>query len=264
MAVDTAFLLGEFTHYNNPIYADNSFNYVNLAATLSGIQCLGGETPTEGSTFSFTYRFDLEETPNSTPCSYPGTSICPDRVTVSSNPSTAKFSCPEGEYTVQVLGFAPSPTNQNEGCFGSTYPGSTSGYFITEESADNYACLWAKITGWVPTAVDLADFTATDQINAVKVNWSSASELNIVGYNLYRSMDPEDVGVQINAAVIDAEKAGQFDGASYEFLDDSALFGQTYYYTLQVIYSDSEPQWSDQVYASPSVFKIFAPITIKP
>jgi hypothetical protein len=206
----------------------------------------------------------LEETPNSTPCEYPGSTVCPDRVTITNVPFSTNFTCPEGVYTVQVLGFADSPNNQNNGCVGSAFPGSTSGYFITEESADNYACLWAKITDWVPTAVDLAEFSAAEQINAVLVNWSSASELSIAGYNLYRSTNREDVGVQINAELIPAKNPGLFEGAFYELLDDTALFGQTYFYTLQVVYADNTTQWSDQVTAVPGGYKVFAPFIKRP
>lgn len=263
--INTPFYLGEFTHYNNPIYAENTFNNTYLDVTVSGIQCLEGGAPLEGSTLSFTYLFELEETSNTAgECEYTGTTVCPDRVTITNVPLSAKFTCPEGDYTVQILGFADSPNNQNNGCIGSTYPGTSSGYFITEESQDNYACLWAQITDWVPTAVELAEFNAAEQTNAVLLNWSSASELSIMGYNLYRSTDQMLVGTQINTEMIPAKNPGQLEGAFYEFLDDTALFGQTYFYTLQVIYSDNSTQWSDQVTAIPSGYKIFAPILLKP
>lgn len=260
----TPFYLGEFTHYNKPISASNTLDYVYLDVTLSGIQCLGGETPTEGSTLDFSYRFELEETTNSGTCAYPSNTPCADRVTITNAPLATSFTCPEGTYTVQVLGFAASPNNQNNGCVGSTFPGSTSGHFITQENTDNYACLWAQITDWMPTAVDLADFSATEQINAILLNWSSASELSIAGYNLYRSTNPEDVGTQINADMIPAKNPGLFEGAFYELLDETALFGQTYFYTLQVVYADNTTQWSDQVTAITAGYKIFTPFIKRP
>ncbi len=72
-AVYTPFFLGKFTHYNNPINADNSFEYVDLTTTVP-VTCNDTTTTTN---FTYTTRFTLDETPNSTPCAYPGSSVCP-------------------------------------------------------------------------------------------------------------------------------------------------------------------------------------------
>jgi len=128
------FYLGKFTHYNNPVSSTNSFLYVPLTVTVP-ITCEDNTVKN----FTFTSTFTLDETSNSAPCTYPGTSVCPDKVTVT-QPSTQTFSCSPGEdYTVNILGFT-----QGTGC-DQTYSGVTTNEFITEESTNNVACLWAEI-----------------------------------------------------------------------------------------------------------------------
>ena len=152
---DTPFYLGKFTHYNNPIYApDNSFEYVDLTVNVP-VTCKDGVTTTN---FSFTPHFVLDETPNSEPCDYPGSSICPDKVTVT-QPDTETFTCDEGDYTVNILGFTTEGLN-GENCDQSFNSSAVATEFITEESSDNAACLWAEITP--PTADITPDKTCAD------------------------------------------------------------------------------------------------------
>ena len=260
------FYLGEFTHYNNPVSSSNPFEYVSLSTNVSGILCENGLPPVEGSNLSFSYRFDLLETPNVEPCAYPGSTICPDRVTVSNNPAVTKFTCPEGEYTMQILGFVNAPGG-NGSCINSSPPGPgnpVTASFITEEKQDNYACLWAQIIDYVPTAIDLASFTADAQINAIALGWTSANEIDILGYNIYRSSDPSDMGVQINSELVEAKNSGQLIGATYDFLDENARFGQTYIYTLQIVLVGGGVDWSsEQITTAALPFNVFVPVIVR-
>ena len=46
-----------------------------------------------------------------------------------------------------------------------------------------------------PTAVSLADFSAIrQQPGSLQIHWSTATEMNLVGFNLYRSQDPAAQG----------------------------------------------------------------------
>lgn len=89
----TPFYLGTFTHHNRPIYVNNTFQYVDLTVGVP-ILCNDGN-PAIPPTFSFTPRFWLDETPNSAPCTYPGNTICPDKVTVTQTGATQTFGCTE-------------------------------------------------------------------------------------------------------------------------------------------------------------------------
>lgn len=235
IAANQPFFLGRFTHYNRPITADNALTGINLTVTLTGILCDNGSAPTQGSTQSFVYNFTHEETPND-PNNNPG-NVCPygdstgngcdDRVTVSQQPDTV-FTCPEGDRTVQILGFF---TNAN--CHLS-YTGNPSTSFITGEGQENPACLWARISDpSTSLAVSLASFDAQWVDNQVAIAWDTVSEINNVGFNLYRSESADQVGELITTQMIPSQSPGALQGFSYSFVDSNVTAGRTYWYTLE-------------------------------
>ena len=230
IASDVAFFLGRFTHYNFPINANNVLTGIPLAVTLTGLLCDAGSPPTEGSTQTFNYSFTHVETPNNAnPCPY-GNSTgngCDDRVTVSQQSNTV-FNCPEGPRTVQILGFF---TNAN--CHES-YSGSPSVNFVTGERLTNSACLWARISAPdTPFAVTLNAFDAQWVENQVLVTWETVSEINNLGFNLYRSTAEDQVGELITAQMLPSQAPGSLQGYSYSFEDANVTPGQTYWYTLE-------------------------------
>jgi hypothetical protein len=87
-----------------------------------------------------------------------------------------------------------------------------------------------------PTGVVLAGFEAAAQPDGVQVTWATASELDILGFNLLRS-DAGGGFVAVNDAFIFAEYAGADFGASYGYLD-AALPPGIYAYTLEVVKLD--------------------------
>lgn len=135
--MDSPFYLGKFTHYNNPIYADNALSSVDLTVSVP-IQCTaeeGGGT----TTFTFSANFELDETSNTAgTCVYPGSTVCPDRVLIT-QPQASSFYCGTQVYTVNILGFQPGASCDQ------IYTGTTASVFYTEEQQDNQACLWAEI-----------------------------------------------------------------------------------------------------------------------
>lgn len=234
IAADVPFYLGRFTHYNRPITADNVLTQAPLAITLTGIQCDNGSTPAEGSTQTFNYAFTLDETDNNPP-GYPGTcpygdstgNGCDDKVTVSQQPDTV-FTCPEGTRTVQILGFKPGA-----GCEQSYAPPVTN-QFVTGEGLDSPACLWARISDPSnPLAVTLASFNAEPQGDHVLVTWETVSEIQNLGFNLYRSTVEGQVGERINPEMIASMAPGSAQGYAYNFEDATVVPDQTYWYTLE-------------------------------
>lgn len=368
-AADTPFYLGKFTHYNNPIYADNSFQYVDLTTSVP-VTCNDGTTTTS---FSFSTRFTLDETSNSTPCAYPGSTTCPDKVTVT-QPTTQTFTCPDGDYTVNILGFTTSGLS-GQTCDQSFNPAAVATQYITEERSDNVACLWAEITAptaditpektcanfdtadpyyrivttnlgpgsarqvqivdtiptgagfdtplvyssqltttsggtvsqgtcsvsgqtitcqlltslsatssdplakWTvdlhvfstsseptvltnsvtasmvttdlntsnntdtcqseaPTNVDLLSFTAQDRYQSIDVRWETASEVDILSFNLVRATSQE--GVRSPAYWEIAKHSGKLQGDVYQFVDTDVQSGVQYYYWLEVQAKDGK------------------------
>lgn len=86
-----------------------------------------------------------------------------------------------------------------------------------------------------PTAVKLLSFGASPTADGVLLTWETASELDNLGFNLYRSTARQAIGTQLNNRLIPSQSPGQGMGASYQFLDGTAHPGATYYYTLEDI-----------------------------
>lgn len=148
------FLLGQFTHYNQQVFAtadggqtstNNPFNWVDLTVTVP-VTCNDGSAADPPS-FSFTPHFVLDETSNSAgTCIYgdPGDTACPDKVTIEFPATNPTFTCSDGNYTVNILGFTETGLG-NDPCWVSYNEDSVAAAFITQEDQENHACLWARI-----------------------------------------------------------------------------------------------------------------------
>lgn len=66
----------------------------------------------------------------------------------------------------------------------------------------------------------------------VVVEWSTASELNTVGFNLFRAESPQGELTQVNTELIPAS-TDPLTGGNYKYEDNTAEPGRTYYYTLE-------------------------------
>jgi hypothetical protein len=87
----------------------------------------------------------------------------------------------------------------------------------------------------VPTAVTLASFAATPVEGHVVVEWETASEINNLGFNLYRSTDPDEGYIKLNETLIPSQSPGDILGAYYAYTDSAVEAGLTYYYKLEDI-----------------------------
>jgi hypothetical protein len=70
----------------------------------------------------------------------------------------------------------------------------------------------------------------------ILIEWTTASELDTVGYNLYRSEDPAIMGARVNPELIPAS-SDPLTGGSYEFEDRDVQAGVSYYYSLEEVES---------------------------
>lgn len=84
-----------------------------------------------------------------------------------------------------------------------------------------------------PTAIELASFSAAAQGSNVLLTWETATELENLGFNLYRADSLYGERGQINGRLIPSEMSGNAMGATYTYLDETAAPGQTYYYWLE-------------------------------
>jgi subtilisin family serine protease len=89
--------------------------------------------------------------------------------------------------------------------------------------------------GYAPTAVELDHFEATAQTTGIVLEWETATELDTLGFHVYRADSPGGPQTRLTADLIPSAMPGSPMGASYQFVDDTASAGQTYTYWLEAI-----------------------------
>jgi len=93
-------------------------------------------------------------------------------------------------------------------------------------------------TGTATLPVELSAFTATynTENGYTTLEWTTASENDIIGFNVYRSTEDEfDTSEKINADIISGHGTTT-EINNYEFVDlDQLNFGATYYYWLESV-----------------------------
>jgi hypothetical protein len=69
----------------------------------------------------------------------------------------------------------------------------------------------------------------------VQVDWSTETEMDTAGFNVYRGESPDGpFGIKINDKLIPASP-DPMTGGKYRYTDSSAQVGRTYYYQLQEV-----------------------------
>lgn len=87
-----------------------------------------------------------------------------------------------------------------------------------------------------PTAVVVADFWIEVHADALVACWETATELDILGFNLYRSESGQPgTYVRLNEGLIPSQAPGSPIGAYYEWNDPAVVAGQTYFYLLEIV-----------------------------
>jgi hypothetical protein len=87
-----------------------------------------------------------------------------------------------------------------------------------------------------PTSVDLARLEANPDGLDIRVEWETTSEVDNLGFNLYRAVSPRGTWTQLNEDLILSHlPPGSSEGASYEFVDGAVQPGVAYYYGLEAV-----------------------------
>lgn len=86
-----------------------------------------------------------------------------------------------------------------------------------------------------PVAVVLASFTAAPAANGIQVTWETASEIDNVGFDLWRGTEPSGPSVRLNDSLIPSQNPGSPQGFTYSWQDDTVTPGTTYYYWLDSV-----------------------------
>ena len=115
--------------------------------------------------------------------------------------------------------------------------------------SDYFYSVWPVRSG-NSTLIKLKDFTATPKSNKIILNWSTASEVDNAGFNLYRSESENGEYININDTIITSEGSST-QGATYEFVDTDVQNRKTYYYKLEDIDLSGKSTMHGSVSATP-------------
>lgn len=112
-----------------------------------------------------------------------------------------------------------------------------------------------------PTSVTVGSFIANfvDQ-QSIIIKWSTTLEIDVVGYNLYRSTSPNGTLVLVNPTLIPGSN-NQF-GGQYEYTDTNVQAGVTYYYYLYVVTAPNNKESAIEIAPAVAVYapeKVFLP-----
>ena len=94
-----------------------------------------------------------------------------------------------------------------------------------------------------PSAVKVTGFSARTTNRGVSLSWRTGSELQTVGFNVWRYASVRGKGVKVNRALVPARNAGGEAGAAYRLLDRGARPGVAYTYRLQALGLDGKRAW---------------------
>jgi hypothetical protein len=100
------------------------------------------------------------------------------------------------------------------------------------------------------TLINLASFTATPKFSKVIIQWSTESEIDNAGFNIYRSESENGDYIKVNDSLILSEGTST-QGAAYEFIDNNVQNRKTYWYKLEDIDLNGTPTMHGPVRAIP-------------
>lgn len=166
----------------------------------------------------------------------------------------------------QIGTLVPSSFGSANGILSFTYSGAA------EESYTYAVCAYnspAKVLNptscakGAPTAVELLSFTATPAPGSITVGWETVSEIDILGFNLYRSQTPDGDYTRLNVALIPSQAPGSPVGAVYTWPDGTVSPGATYYYQLETVDINGMTTMHGPVSAVAGLHRLYLPLVHK-
>lgn len=111
-------------------------------------------------------------------------------------------------------------------------------FTVSGLGADEFAtCEVRNKNPVVSTAVSLRSFRGLATAQGVELLWRTASERDVLGFNVWRGQK------KVNRALVPAKAVRPSGGASYRIIDRTARAGKTYTYRLQVVDLDGARSW---------------------
>ena len=108
---------------------------------------------------------------------------------------------------------------------------------------------------WPPTNVRLARFEGWPEGAAIHLEWETVTEIDNLGFNLYRASAPDGPYARLNRDLIPSQAPGSPVGAVYIWTDSAVRAGRIYYYKLEDvdIYGNSTLHGPVRVKAGPTL-----------
>lgn len=94
----------------------------------------------------------------------------------------------------------------------------------------------------------------------IRIEWETETEVNTAGFNIYRREGDEGAFVQLNEQLIPSE-GSPVSGASYVFVDEAVVNGQTYYYQLEDVEFDNTTE-RHEVFQYTAGIEWWIPVTV--
>jgi hypothetical protein len=108
-----------------------------------------------------------------------------------------------------------------------------------------------------PTAAVVVERKAIVLQDGVQLHWVTTDESSIIGFNVLREGTAGNQ-TMLNDWLIEAEKAGQSQGATYEYLDAAGASGG-YRYLLEVVLADGRRELLDLPTVGPGQMNLYLP-----
>jgi hypothetical protein len=105
-----------------------------------------------------------------------------------------------------------------------------------------------------PTAARLNSLTAGATRGGVRVAWETASEVASLGFRVYRATSANGQRERLTASLIPSQAPGSASGSHYQFVDETAQPGLTYYYWLELVDVDGAMELDGPVSARVSLY----------
>ncbi len=107
----------------------------------------------------------------------------------------------------------------------------TTGFEMDPVTTNNCDAVTVPITS---TAVDLLNFEANGAKRSIVLRWETATEVDNIGFNLYRSSRIDGEKSLVNSVLIPTNlPPGSTEGSEYELIDTNLRPKATYYYWLE-------------------------------
>ena len=107
------------------------------------------------------------------------------------------------------------------------------GHLLAKHVLNAVSCSYTQTCNPM-TVIELADFMAEPGNRKVTIVWTTASEIDNAGFNIYRAESRDGEYIQINDTLITGQGFAT-QGAVYEFVDTEVQNRKTYYYKLEDI-----------------------------